>query len=60
MSLSAEADEAEQNELRNLMTQLETTNKVVGNLSHQLQELKEQVSGSHRCAQVCTGVYMEH
>jgi hypothetical protein len=43
MSLSAEADEAEQNELRNLMTQLEATNKIVGNLSHQLQELKEQV-----------------
>ena len=44
MSLAADDGEGEQNELRNLQQQLESTNKLVMALSHQLSELKEQVS----------------
>ena len=43
MSLAADDGEGEQNELRNLQTQLESTNKLVQTLSAQLTELKEQV-----------------
>ena len=43
MSLAADDGEGEQNELRNLQTQLESTNKLVQTLSQQLSELKEQV-----------------
>ena len=44
MSLAADDSEGEQNELRNLQTQLESTNNLVLTLSGQLSELKEQVS----------------
>ena len=44
MSLAADDGEGEQNELRNLQQQLESTNKLVQTLSSQLAELKEQVS----------------
>ena len=44
MSLAAEDSEGEQNELRNLQTQLECTNKLVNTLSQQLLELKEQMT----------------
>ena len=44
MSLAADDSEGEQNELRNLQAQLETTNKLVLTLSGQLAELKDQVS----------------
>ena len=43
MSLAADDGEGEQNELRNLQQQLESTNKLVQTLSGQLSELKEQV-----------------
>lgn len=43
MSLAADDGEGEQNELRNLQQQLESTNKLVMALSQQLAELKEQV-----------------
>ncbi len=43
MSLAADDGEGEQNELRNLQQQLESTNKLVQTLSTQLSELKEQV-----------------
>jgi len=44
MSLAADDAESEQNELRNLQTQLTYTNELVETLSKQLHELKEQVS----------------
>ena len=44
MSLAADDAEGEQNELRNLQTQLESTNIFVKTLSQQLAELKEQVN----------------
>lgn len=44
MSLAADDSEGEQNELRNLQQQLESTNKLVLNLSAQLTELKEQMT----------------
>ena len=43
MSLSADDGEGEQNELRNLQHQLESTNKLVLTLSSQLSELKDQM-----------------
>ena len=43
MSLTAEEGEGEQNELRNLQQQLESTTSLVQVLSLQLTELKEQV-----------------
>ena len=43
MSLAADDSEGEQNELRNLQIQLESTNSLVKTLSTQLAELKEQV-----------------
>ena len=43
MSLAAEDSEGEQNELRNLQAQLESTNNLVQTLSQQLTELKDQV-----------------
>lgn len=43
MSLAAEESEGEQVELRNLQTTLETTQKLVSNLTQQLFELREQV-----------------
>ena len=44
MSLQAEESEGEQNEIRNLYTQLDSTNRLVKNLTKQLTELKDQVS----------------
>lgn len=44
MSLTVEESEGEQNELRNLQVQLDSTNRLVQTLSQQLMELKEQVS----------------
>merc|ERR1712226_1838680 len=44
MSLAADDAEGEQNELRNLQTQLESTNLLVKTLSQQLSELKEQMT----------------
>ena len=44
MSLAVDDTEGEQNELRNLQCQLETTNNLVQTLSTQLAELKEQVT----------------
>jgi len=44
MSLAADDAESEQNELRNLQTQLLHTNELVETLSKQLNELKEQAS----------------
>ena len=44
MSLSVDDAESEQNEIRNLQIQLESTNQIVHTLSKQLTELREQVS----------------
>ena len=44
MSLAADDSEGEQNELRTLQQQLETTTKLVVTLSSQLSELKEQMT----------------
>ena len=43
MSLSETDGESEQNEIRNLQMQLESTNQIVHTLSKQLTELREQV-----------------
>lgn len=43
MSLTTEDGDGEQSDYRNLQAQLDTTNKLVKNLSKQLTELKEQV-----------------
>lgn len=43
MSLVSSDSEGEQNELRNLQEKLESTMKLVTNLSGQLSELKDQV-----------------
>lgn len=43
MSLTNEDGDGEQSDYRNLQAQLDTTNKLVKNLSKQLTELKEQV-----------------
>jgi len=43
MSLSVDDAESEQNEIRNLHIQLESTNQIVRTLSKQLSELREQV-----------------
>ena len=45
MSLAADDSEGEQNELRTLHGQLNSTNELVQLLSQQLFELKEQVTG---------------
>lgn len=45
MSLVSSDSEGEQNELRNLQEKLESTMKLVTNLSGQLSELKDQVKG---------------
>lgn len=50
MSLVSSDAEGEQNEIRNLQEKLESTMRLVANLSGQLTELKEQVrhvTGSH-------------
>lgn len=47
MSLVSSDSEGEQNELRNLQEKLESTMKLVTNLSGQLSELKDQVK--NRC-----------
>ncbi|PVD24858.1 hypothetical protein C0Q70_15345 [Pomacea canaliculata] len=44
MSLTVEESEGEQNELRNLQVQLDSTNRLVQTLSQQLMELKEQMN----------------
>ena len=49
MSLTAEESEGEQNELRNLQVQLDSTNRLVLTLSQQLMELKEQVGVARGC-----------
>lgn len=46
MSLVSSDAEGEQNEIRNLQEKLESTMKLVSNLSSQLTELKEQVESS--------------
>jgi hypothetical protein len=43
MSLAADDGEGEQNEMRSLQQQLSATNKLVENLSQQLNDLKDQV-----------------
>lgn len=49
MSLVSSDSEGEQNELRNLQEKLESTMKLVSNLSNQLSELKEQVKNAENC-----------
>ncbi|KAK9497765.1 hypothetical protein O3M35_004425 [Rhynocoris fuscipes] len=44
MSLSADESEGEQIELRSLQVQLETTQMLVKTLSHQLSQLKDQMT----------------
>ena len=44
MSLTADDTDNEQNDIRNLQLQLESTNGIVQTLSKQLTELREQVS----------------
>ena len=44
MSLAAEENDGEQNELRTLQSQLNCTNELVLLLSHQLTDLKEQMT----------------
>ncbi|KAK3103047.1 hypothetical protein FSP39_016030 [Pinctada imbricata] len=44
MSLTADETEGEQNELRNLQAQLDSTNRLVKTLSKQLTELKDQMT----------------
>lgn len=44
MSLAAEENEGEQNELRTLQSQLNSTNELVQLLSQQLNDLKEQMT----------------
>lgn len=44
MSLTVDDAETEQNEIRNLHVQLESTNNLVNTLSKQLSDLREQVS----------------
>nr|KAF6310601.1 inositol 1,4,5-trisphosphate receptor type 1 [Myotis myotis] len=44
MSLVSSDSEGEQNELRNLQEKLESTMKLVSNLSGQLSELKDQMT----------------
>lgn len=46
MSLVSSDADGEQNEIRNLQEKLESTMKLVSNLSGQLTELKEQVGGT--------------
>lgn len=52
MSLVSSDADGEQNEIRSLQEKLESTMKLVSNLSGQLTELKEQV-GPARSLQVC-------
>lgn len=47
MSLVSSDGDGEQNEIRNLQEKLESTMKLVSNLSGQLTELKEQVGCRH-------------
>jgi len=42
ISLAAEGEESEQNEIRSLQVQLETTQSLVSTLSRQLAELRDQ------------------
>ena len=61
MSLAADDSEGEQNELRNLSVQLESTNSLVKTLSGQLAELKEQVRWLrwiHTCGLPCYHGYI--
>lgn len=51
MSLVSSDSEGEQNELRNLQEKLESTMKLVTNLSGQLSELKDQVRASRAGSQ---------
>ena len=44
MSLSADDNDGEQNEMRTLQAQLNNTNELVLMLSHQLSDLKEQMT----------------
>lgn len=55
MSLVSSDSEGEQNELRSLQEKLESTMKLVTNLSGQLSELKDQVKeASHLPVHACT------
>lgn len=54
MSLVSSDAEGEQNELRSLQEKLESTMKLVTNLSGQLSELKEQVNSGVSCFSVST------
>uniref|UniRef100_A0A8C9EX00 Inositol 1,4,5-trisphosphate receptor n=1 Tax=Pavo cristatus TaxID=9049 RepID=A0A8C9EX00_PAVCR len=56
MSLVSSDSEGEQNELRNLQEKLESTMKLVTNLSGQLSELKDQVRASRAGSQPATSV----
>lgn len=54
MSLVSSDSEGEQNELRNLQEKLESTMKLVTNLSGQLSELKDQVKKRNS---ICLNTY---
>ena len=54
MSLTADDGEGEQSDYRNLQAQLDSTNRLVKNLSKQLTDLKEQV-GRPLTYLVCLG-----
>ena len=50
MSLQAEDSEGEQNEIHNLHIQLDSTNRLVKNLTKQLTELREQACTGNQFA----------
>ena len=52
MSLQDEDSEGEQNEIHNLQFQLDSTNRLVKNLTKQLTELREQVYTRNRFANI--------
>lgn len=64
MSLVSSDAEGEQNEIRNLQEKLESTMKLVSNLSGQLTELKEQVRDRHGTdlplESTSPGLFLEH
>ena len=59
MSLVSSDSEGEQNELRNLQEKLESTMKLVTNLSGQLSELKDQVKDKMPSA-ICIHLTQRH
>lgn len=68
MSLVSSDSEGEQNELRNLQEKLESTMKLVTNLSGQLSELKDQVRETqqracrhtHTCGQLRAPAHLSY